>query len=45
MPKTLVGKTCGILPIGVDSATVTTRGLEWDLGESVDGVNQSGPQA
>lgn len=31
MPRTLLGKTCGILPLGVDSAYVTTTGLEWDL--------------
>ncbi|KAK9900048.1 thiamine pyrophosphokinase [Cystobasidium minutum MCA 4210] len=31
MPRTLLGKTCGILPLGVDSAFVKTTGLEWDL--------------
>ena len=34
MPGNLVGKTCGILPLGVESAYVTTTGLEWDLRES-----------
>lgn len=28
-----MGQTCGILPIGVDSARVKTRGLKWDFGE------------
>ncbi|GAA5873236.1 hypothetical protein JCM3774_000090 [Rhodotorula dairenensis] len=28
----LFGKTCGILPVGVSEAHVTTTGLEWDLG-------------
>jgi len=31
MPKAQVGKTCGILPLGVDSAIVSTTGLEWNL--------------
>lgn len=31
MPRRLVGKTCGILPLGVDSAHVKTTGLEWNL--------------
>ncbi|ORX41277.1 Thiamin pyrophosphokinase [Kockovaella imperatae] len=26
-----MGQTCGILPVGVDSATVKTKGLKWDL--------------
>ncbi|KWU46815.1 putative KEX1 protein [Rhodotorula sp. JG-1b] len=28
----LFGKTCGILPVGVSEAHVTTKGLEWNLG-------------
>jgi thiamine pyrophosphokinase len=28
----LVGPTCGLLPVGVDSTVLTTRGLRWDLG-------------
>lgn len=28
-----MGQTCGILPVGVDSAYVKTEGLKWDLGE------------
>ena len=28
-----MGQTCGILPVGVDSAVVKTEGLKWDLGE------------
>lgn len=27
--------TCGILPIGVNEAIVTSRGLRWDLGQSL----------
>lgn len=27
-----MGQTCGILPVGVDSAMVTTKGLKWNLG-------------
>ncbi|CAD6577559.1 MAG: hypothetical protein CYPHOPRED_000272 [Cyphobasidiales sp. Tagirdzhanova-0007] len=30
-PRIYLGPTCGILPIGVDRARVTTTGLEWDL--------------
>lgn len=33
MPRKLLGKTCGILPLGVESAYVKTTGLEWDLRE------------
>ncbi|KAI9632252.1 thiamine pyrophosphokinase, partial [Dioszegia hungarica] len=35
-----MGQTCGILPVGVDSAVVKTEGLKWDLdGEtSMDGL-------
>lgn len=28
-----MGQTCGILPVGIDSAHVKTRGLKWDVGE------------
>jgi len=28
----LLGKTCGLLPIGVDSTVLSTTGLEWNLG-------------
>ena len=31
---TTMGQTCGILPVGVDSAFVTTQGLKWNLGTS-----------
>jgi thiamine pyrophosphokinase len=27
----LLGKTCGLLPVGVDSAILTTSGLQWNL--------------
>ncbi|PFH53059.1 hypothetical protein AMATHDRAFT_138303 [Amanita thiersii Skay4041] len=27
----LVGKTCGLLPVGVDCTVLSTSGLEWDL--------------
>ena len=26
-----LGKTCGLLPVGVSSTTLTTRGLRWNL--------------
>ena len=29
----LIGPTCGLLPVGIDSTILTTRGLRWDLGE------------
>lgn len=29
----LLGKTCGLLPVGVDSAILTTSGLRWNLSE------------
>lgn len=28
-----MGQTCGILPVGIDSAHVRTKGLKWDVGE------------
>jgi thiamine pyrophosphokinase len=28
-----MGQTCGLLPVGVDSAMVTTKGLKWNLGK------------
>ena len=28
-----MGKTCGILPVGVEHAVVSTRGLKWNLSE------------
>lgn len=27
-----MGQTCGILPVGVDTAHVKTEGLKWDVG-------------
>ena len=27
----VLGKTCGLLPVGIDSTTLTTRGLRWNL--------------
>lgn len=37
MSRRVLGKTCGILPLGVgpqnDGAHVTTKGLKWNLGE------------
>ncbi|AAW45400.1 thiamine pyrophosphokinase, putative [Cryptococcus deneoformans JEC21] len=27
-----MGQTCGILPVGIDSAHVRTKGLKWDVG-------------
>jgi thiamine pyrophosphokinase len=29
----VVGPTCGLLPVGIDSTTLTTRGLRWNLGK------------
>lgn len=29
-----MGQTCGILPVGIDSAHVKTKGLKWNLGMS-----------
>jgi len=31
--RTVLGPTCGLLPVGIASSTITTRGLEWDLTE------------
>ncbi|WWC64732.1 uncharacterized protein I303_107343 [Kwoniella dejecticola CBS 10117] len=28
-----MGQTCGILPVGIDSARVKTQGLKWDFGD------------
>jgi len=28
---TFVGKTCGLLPVGIDSTILTTEGLQWNL--------------
>lgn len=28
-------RTCGILPIGIDKAVISTKGLTWDLGSSL----------
>lgn len=30
-----LGPTCGILPLGLASAQITTTGLEWDVGTSL----------
>lgn len=30
----ILGPTCGILPLGLASARITTTGLEWDVGQS-----------
>ncbi|PAV16684.1 Thiamin pyrophosphokinase [Pyrrhoderma noxium] len=40
----LVGPTCGLLPVGVDSSVITTRGLKWNLRQfesSFDGLVSS----
>jgi thiamine pyrophosphokinase len=40
----LLGPTCGLLPVGIDSTILTTRGLQWDLKEtesSFDGMVSS----
>ncbi|KAG8940041.1 hypothetical protein FRC04_005674 [Tulasnella sp. 424] len=39
--RSLLGPTCGLLPLGVGSTTLSTRGLEWNLTEqesSFDGL-------
>jgi thiamine pyrophosphokinase len=30
LDRTHLGQTCGLLPIGVDSAVLSMRGLEWN---------------
>lgn len=30
--RTILGKSCGILPLGISSAHIRTEGLEWNLG-------------
>lgn len=37
-----MGQTCGILPVGIDSAHVKTEGLKWNLGKRVIGVAWGG---
>ncbi|EIN03724.1 Thiamin pyrophosphokinase [Punctularia strigosozonata HHB-11173 SS5] len=29
--QTLFGPTCGLLPVGIETTTLTTRGLRWDI--------------
>ncbi|EJD06394.1 Thiamin pyrophosphokinase [Fomitiporia mediterranea MF3/22] len=29
--RSLIGPTCGLLPVGIDSAIISTRGLQWNL--------------
>ncbi|KAG7451121.1 thiamine pyrophosphokinase [Guyanagaster necrorhizus] len=31
----VLGKTCGLLPVGVDSTIISTTGLQWNLTETV----------
>jgi thiamine pyrophosphokinase len=31
----ILGPTCGILPLGLATAQITTTGLEWDVGPSL----------
>ena len=28
-----IGPTCGLLPVGIESTVLTTRGLRWNLGK------------
>ena len=30
----LLGPTCGLLPVGIDSTVLSTSGLRWNLGKS-----------
>ncbi|GBE87812.1 thiamine pyrophosphokinase [Sparassis latifolia] len=31
----LLGPTCGLLPVGIDSTSITTRGLRWNLTDCI----------
>ena len=31
----MLGQTCGLLPVGIDFTVLTTRGLRWNLSESM----------
>jgi thiamine pyrophosphokinase len=31
--QSVFGPTCGLLPVGIATTTLTTRGLRWDVGE------------
>jgi thiamine pyrophosphokinase len=30
----ILGQTCGLLPVGIDKTTLSTRGLRWNLTET-----------
>ncbi|KAI0250257.1 thiamine pyrophosphokinase [Lactifluus subvellereus] len=35
----ILGQTCGLLPVGVDSTVLTTRGLRWNLTKETSGFD------
>ncbi|EPQ51624.1 Thiamin pyrophosphokinase [Gloeophyllum trabeum ATCC 11539] len=34
----VLGQTCGLLPVGIDSTILSTKGLKWNLKSSFDGL-------
>lgn len=34
-----LGKTCGLLPVGIESTVLTTSGLEWNLSDSLSSID------
>ncbi|THH09650.1 hypothetical protein EW146_g8628 [Bondarzewia mesenterica] len=40
IPHSVLGPTCGLLPVGVDSTILSTRGLRWNLSDCVSGFDR-----